>query len=210
MLKNILISVLVVLFSANLALATETIDLPKAGLTPESPFYFLDTWGEQLNLVFTFKVEKKAEKMQKFAEEKLSEAKVMVEAKKTEKLEKSLQKYQDYLEKAVDKANEAKEQGKDVDEVLANVAEATQKHLIVLAGVYEKVPEQAKDAIANAMEKSSQGQENALRAISGEKKKEAEEKVEKIKTSNQEEIPIGLPAGLKKALEKGKVEKDTN
>lgn len=206
MIKNILISILVVLFSANFALAAETIDLPKAGLTPESPFYFLDSWGEELNLAFAFKAEKKAEKMQKFAEEKLAEVRVMVEAKKIEKLEKSLQKYQDYLEKAVAKANEAKEQGKDVDEILANVAQATQKHLTVLAEVYAKVPEQAKNAIANAMEKSSQGQENALKAISSEKKKEVEEIVEKIKASNQEAIPTDLPSGLKKSLEKRKVE----
>lgn len=191
MIKNIFIIVLAVLFSVNLALATETIDLPEPGLTPESPFYFLDTWGEKLGLAFTFAAEKKAQKAKYYAEEKLAEVRAMIEEKKTEKLQKSLDKYQNYLDQAVAKAEEAKKQGKDVEELLATVAEATQKHLLVLAGVYEKVPEQAKEAIQNAMEKSSQGQKNALEAISGEKKKETEKKVKEIKEKYQlKEKPI--------------------
>lgn len=200
--RNVLIGIAAVLFSVGFALAGETINLPDGGLTPESPFYFLDTWGEKINLAFTFRAENQVQKMNKYAEEKLAEAKEMIENNNTLKLGTALQKYQDYLEKTVDTADEAKKQGKNMETVLANVAEATQKHLIVLADVYEKAPEQAKDAILNAMEKSANGQENALQAISGEGKQEVEKNIEVIKEKYQlEKTPNDLPQNVKKSIE---------
>ena len=61
-------------------------DLPKAGWTPTHPLYFLDEWIEKIDLFFTYKAEKKAEKLLRFSGEKLAEMKVIVERqqKKTE------------------------------------------------------------------------------------------------------------------------------
>lgn len=183
MIKKIVICFLTVLFSANLALATSTIDLPKAGLTPNSPFYFLDTIDEKISLFFTFDKVKKAQKAEKFSEEKLAEAKQMSDDNTTDKIDVALNKYDEYLNEAIDDANTAKDEGKNVDEVLATVSEAIQKHLVVLAEVYAKVPEQAKSAIQNAITNSSKGQENALKAISGEKKTEVQNKINDLKKS---------------------------
>jgi len=144
-----------------------------------------------------------AEKAFHYSEKKLAEAQKMAEENKTEKIGKALKKYHEYLNQSLKEAEKAKEQGKNVDEVLAIVAEATQKHLIVLEGVYEKVPEQAKDAVSSAMNESNKGQENALSAISGEKKKEVEKEVDKIKEKYQpDKIPGDLPKDLEKSIEK--------
>ena len=142
MIKNSLMAILVILFSANIVLAVEQIELPKPGLTPENPFYFLDSWAEKISLFFTFGAEKKAQKAKLFAEEKLAEAKILAEQKKTAKIPKALKKYEKYLDYAIKEAKEAKEQGNNTEEILAIVSEATQKHLMVLAEVYDKVPQE--------------------------------------------------------------------
>jgi len=48
---------------------------------------------------------------------------------------------------------------------MARVGRATSKHLEVLAEVYEKVPEQAKPAIENAMKASVKGHEKAVEVL---------------------------------------------
>lgn len=55
--------------------------LPNAGLTPESPFYFLDKFGEALREFFTFNPEGKARLQITFAAERIAEIKVVLETK---------------------------------------------------------------------------------------------------------------------------------
>lgn len=55
--------------------------LPSAGLTPESAFYFLDTFGESLREFFTFSPEGKAHLQITFAAERIAEIKVVLETK---------------------------------------------------------------------------------------------------------------------------------
>lgn len=150
--------------------------LPNPGLLPDSPFYFLKNWGERVGTFFTFGDMAKAERFADLAEIRLSEAQALVEKEKPEVSEKTLIRYQNRLSHALTKAEEAKTKGHDVDEVLTKVAEATLKHQEVLANVYEKVPEQAKEAIQRAMEASMHGHEEALRAISGQKREEVRDK----------------------------------
>ncbi len=55
--------------------------LPNAGLTPESPFYFLDKLGEALQRFFTFNPEGRARLEITFAKERIAEIKVILEDK---------------------------------------------------------------------------------------------------------------------------------
>lgn len=57
---------------------------PKAGLTPESPFYFLDKLGEALREFFTFNPEGKARLQIAFAAERVAEIKIILETKGVE------------------------------------------------------------------------------------------------------------------------------
>ncbi len=69
-------------FAGSVAFAQSSqVNLPSAGLTPGSPFYFLDRLGENLRQFFTFNPEAKAKLQIEFAGERISEIKVMVEAK---------------------------------------------------------------------------------------------------------------------------------
>jgi len=64
--------------------AHEEIVLPGAGLTPENPFYFLDRLGEFIQELFTFGAEGEARLQIKFAGERISEIKVILETKGVE------------------------------------------------------------------------------------------------------------------------------
>ena len=78
------ISTLVALFvfTSGTVFAQETqVNLPSAGLTPESSFYFLDRLGENLRQFFTFNPEAKAKLQIEFAGERIAEIKVIVKEK---------------------------------------------------------------------------------------------------------------------------------
>lgn len=69
------------LFAPSLVLAQNQAVLPNAGFTPESPFYFLDKFGETLREFFTFNPEGKARLQIIFAAERIAEIKVILETK---------------------------------------------------------------------------------------------------------------------------------
>ena len=76
-----------------------------AGITPDSPLYFLNTALARLGLALTFDKAAKAEKGLKIAQERLLEVQAMTEAGKPEKAEKAEREY----EKALDAATKAAE-----------------------------------------------------------------------------------------------------
>ncbi|QVK21614.1 hypothetical protein KHQ82_04635 [Mycoplasmatota bacterium] len=73
-----------------------------AGMTPDSPFYFLDKLIEDLDLALTFDEVSKTEKFIAYAKERLAEAEEMNEEEKQEFIEELLLEYTDGLEKASD------------------------------------------------------------------------------------------------------------
>ncbi|GAI47624.1 unnamed protein product, partial [marine sediment metagenome] len=109
-----------------------------------------------------------AERYATLAAERLAEAQAVVEKGEPELAEKTLARYENQLEKSIARAEKAMAKGKSTEkvmEVLARVGQATSKHLEVLAEVYEKVPEQARPAIENAMKASVKGHEKAVEVL---------------------------------------------
>lgn len=71
-----------VVLSGGVALAqSPKVTLPSPGLTPDSTFYFLDRWGENLQQFFTFNQEAKARLQLEFAAERIAEIKAMLDKK---------------------------------------------------------------------------------------------------------------------------------
>ena len=189
--KILMVSVLTMFLLVGVARA-QTNDLPKPGMLPDNPLYFLKSWKEGIGTFFTFGDLKKAERFLNLSEKRLAEAEVLTDKGKSEMVERAVEHYQERLNLALTKVEEVKAKGLDADEVLAKVSEATLKHQAVLAEVYEKVPEQAKLAIQQAMEAGMRGHEEAIKAVSGQKQEEmrqeskqkkqkAEQKLEEIK-----------------------------
>ncbi|MBA7493660.1 hypothetical protein ES702_04221 [subsurface metagenome] len=92
----LLTALLFLIFSFGAEVLAQGVELSDPGLTPDSPFYFLDTLGEKIGMFFTFGAEKKAEKAMQYAEEKLAEAMAMAEKNQTEALEKANKNYQEF------------------------------------------------------------------------------------------------------------------
>ena len=164
-------SIFLLTFLGTGILAQET-KLSDPGLTPDSPFYFLETIAEEIVTFFTFGNLKKAERHTALAAERVVEAEAMVKKEKPKLVERTLKRYEDQLEKALFRAEKAGTEGKNIEEVTKTIVEDTYKHLIVLNEVLEKVPEEAKPAIERAMTVSSEGNKTALEVLKkvGEKK----------------------------------------
>ena len=157
--------------SGGVILAQNNDQLPDPGLTPDSPFYFLKMWRERIVMFFTFSPQSKVERALSYSQEKMAEFKLMAQEGKIKATEKARREYENYLNKANRNIEKLKARGKNVEELVTKVSEATFKHKGVLQKVYEKVPDKAKEAILKAMEASMKGHERALEAISGVKKK---------------------------------------
>lgn len=110
------------LFTSSTAFAqSPQTTLPSAGLTPESAFYFLDTFGESLREFFTFNPEGKARLHVTFAAERIAEIKVILETKGAEArgLEEAKSRLQAHLATVSTILDDEKTKGKDVS-VLAS------------------------------------------------------------------------------------------
>ncbi len=139
-------------------------ELPDPGITPDSPFYFFDTLGKNIGMFFAFGPEAKARKALQYAEERLAEAQVMAVKNRVREMTRAANDYDGFMAMVNQRSEEARRQGAS-DNITERVALATSKHLSVLDSIKDKVPEQAKAAIARARTASMNGQKNALRAL---------------------------------------------
>jgi hypothetical protein len=150
-----------------IAFAQATSTLPDPGTTPDSPFYFLKTWREQIQLFFTFNAEQKAQQYIHLSEVRLAEYKKMIEQGKTDIAQKVLDKYQEQLDRATEKAKELKDKGKDIKDITSKIEESVAKHSEVLKENLDKVPEAVKRGIENAIENSKKGIEQMRERLVG-------------------------------------------
>jgi len=155
------------LFSGGAAYAQDE-GLPDPGLTPDSPFYFLDGLGKNIGMFFTFGNEAKARKALQYAEERLAEARAMADKDRVKETERAASEYDKFISQVQKRLEEAGKSGASdnvSDNISERVALATARHLAVLDSVKDRVPEKARDAIARAIEASKNGQVDALKAL---------------------------------------------
>lgn len=163
--KKILSLLVSLLVLATPVFAAEEAEFVDPGVTPNSPVYGLDRALERIQLAITFKEEEKAKLKFKFAEERLAEAEVMAEEGEEELAEELMEDYEEGLNETNEEIERAVARGQNVTDLVEHVSTRTSKHLEVLQRVYEKVPEQARAAIAHAMEVSVRKQVGVLAHI---------------------------------------------
>jgi hypothetical protein len=180
-----LISILLILSFCILVLPSkilaqeETVSTVKAGLTTESPFYFLDRWIETIELFFTPK-EKKPEKMLEFAEERLAEIEEVADIVTPEELEVLGEQYQKELDEI------EKEEGVS-EEVKVKVREAREKHIQVLERVKESAPEQAQPQLEQVVENAREKIENQGEPGEPNQRDQDEDVVEEVEEKSEED-----------------------
>lgn len=171
----LLASLLFLLLSLGIGVLAQETEFPDPGLTPDSPFYFLEIISEDIVTFFNFGDLKKAARYAALASERAAEAQAVVEKGKPEFVERVLKRYEMQLNKSLARAERAMAKGKSIKKVSETVAEGTGKHLVIIEGILEKVSEKAKEAVTKAKEVSMTGQKNALRALAGENPERATE-----------------------------------
>ncbi len=165
----------ITLLFGDIAYAQIEEELPSPGITPDSPFYFVDIWGKKVGLFFAFGTEAKTKKALEYAEERLAEAQVMAAKNKSKAVKVAASSYEEYMAIIRERARvtERVRERDASDNISAVVALATSKHLLVLDGLDDIVPEQAKEAIAQAKGASINGMGNALRLLARENARRA-------------------------------------
>lgn len=137
---TLIMALMFMLIPGAFAVETQEVD---AGLTPDSPFYFMDRFGESLSIAFTFNDEGKAQKHLEFAQERLEEMKV---TEKTDKIEDLQENFAKNLQKSEEKTKSG-----DFTEKIEQVRARNQE---VLNELKDKLPEEAQKGIENAIANS--------------------------------------------------------
>ncbi len=146
---------------------------------PGSPFYFLKIAGERIGLFFTFNKAAKVQKLEDIAERRLAEAEALAE-KDPDRVKDAVERYEARMNDAVSLAEENKD-SEAVKNALTALTTNTLKHQEILAALEEKVPEQARDAIVNAQDKSAENIAGVIERMEGaEAAEEYRDEVERV------------------------------
>ena len=137
------------------------------GILPDSPFYFAKGWERAIRSFFTFNTQEKAKLALRFANEDTLAIQELCDQGECQIAEKHCEKFQEQFQRAIQWMEEARQEGKDVEELIEKMEENHLRQQQVLAGVLEKAPEQAQEGILNAIANSSVGLENAIERVQG-------------------------------------------
>lgn len=116
--------------------------LPKPGMTPASPFFFLERFFEKVGTFFTFGEKVKNERLLTLAEERLAEAKALAEEGNAAAAD-ALGFYGEQL------SDLAQRGGKDVERA-TKLAEATERHYAVLEDIRKRALTFARSSVEEA------------------------------------------------------------
>jgi hypothetical protein len=138
--------------------------LPDPGITPDSPFYFVDIIGKHIDMFFTFGADVKAMKALDFAEERLAEARAMAAKNRLREMERAAGDYDKYMNMCSERMREVNQQS--VSEIISErIALSAGRHLDILDSVIDETPEADVETLRRARLTSQDGQVNALRLL---------------------------------------------
>ncbi|MFA6512021.1 MAG: DUF5667 domain-containing protein [Patescibacteria group bacterium] len=162
----------------------ESADLGDAGLTPSSPFYLLDSWGEGIQGLFIRDPEQRALFDLERANERLVELQKICDSEKaaetckrwterlTHRFEKHMERAQGQLERfaeqkgialrdeiadAADTALDEATTNQGVDALVDTLSSHAVRHQETLQQLYEQVPEEQKEYVVSTMEGAADG-----------------------------------------------------
>ncbi|MGD2163164.1 MAG: DUF5667 domain-containing protein [Anaerolineales bacterium] len=135
-----------------------------AASLPGDALYGVKLAREQLALTLSLTEEGDQDLLAEFAEERLEEAEALIEENRLEDLPTALQGFEHRMDEleGLTNENEDFEPGS-----LEHLQSRLENHIQVLQGVLDNAPEQAREALQNALEKSSHARE-VLESVHGE------------------------------------------
>lgn len=141
--------------------------LPYPGILPDHILYPVKMLRDRIMDFLIKEPIKKTEFLILMADKRLGAGKTLVDYGKTNLGETTLSKGEKYLERAIGKAEEARQQGKEVSGLLDKLEKSVKKHLEVLEEVLEKAPESAKPGLTNALKNAQKGYQRVLELKGG-------------------------------------------
>lgn len=148
---------------------------------------------EAVELARTSDPLKKASLHTRYAEKRVADIQTMLSKGKPEFVETMVKDYEGAIDGAMNEIYKAKAQGSNVSGALKVVERSTKKHTEALTSLLVKVPEQAKPAIAHAIEASKRGRNRATDVLN---------------RIQRGELPIGKPESVGRPEVVGKPEED--
>ncbi len=127
-------------------------------IPPTSGLYFLQVLGENVKLFFTFSKDEKVDYLLTLTQRRVDEFSVNPSAQVGDRYTQHFQELESLSSQASDK-----------NTVAQRIEDASLRQQTVLAEVYVKVPDTAKNAILNAQENSSKHVANTIQAVEGQK-----------------------------------------
>ena len=208
---NVKVIVLLALVLTMAPVHAQEADLPDPGVKPGSILYGLDRAIERIELALARGHAQKADVHLKHAQERLAEVKALVGENKTEDVGETLDDYQEEMEEATNEIKEAQGIGQNVSVIVKEINQSIDKHVAVLQLVLDKVPEQAKEAIQQNIDRAIENNERhrAKIAARDERKQgfeignKSEDGLNQTKGKSEE---VGKPEDVGQTNETGKPE----
>ena len=163
-------------------------ELPDPGITPDSPFYRLDTFFDRFR------------SSEVVAGKRVAEIRAMAEENKTEAMERAVEGYERAMERRERDGNRSEGAAEEVARQASN-------HLAVLAEVRERIPEEAHEGIDRAINNSARGRGRAIEALNRTNPERAhsvaQNTLEEVRANTPEEAQEGLEKALDAVSERG-------
>jgi hypothetical protein len=151
--------ILIIPTSVFAADTSEVGSLPDPGMTPDSPFYFMDKWSKHIAMAFTFGAENKAQRSLQYADERMAEFEAMISQDKIQEASEAGDQYQYFLNTAIQNMEQAGERGINAAERLALMAE---NHLEISNRMSDNATQQGQAIMNQNREQARICQEQAL------------------------------------------------
>ncbi len=135
------------------------------GILPDHFFYSLKMIRDRLRLWLTIDPLKKAELFLLYADKRLGAGKVLIEGNKIDLGVSTLTKGEKYLEQANTQIKMAKDKGKNTEEILGKINQASLKHEEILLGLKVKVGQDFQSIVEQALSYTKQVQENVQQSL---------------------------------------------
>jgi len=143
--------------------------------------------GKNHPFFFALSAQEKTEVALRFANEDALAVKKLCDKGEYQLGENHCGKFQEQFRRAIRWMERAREEGKDIEALIEKLKENHLRQQRVLAGVLEKMPQQAKGGLLNAIENSCFGLENAIERIQGKQKMEQFQEELNLQIMNMDE-----------------------
>ncbi|MBC2721904.1 MAG: hypothetical protein HGJ97_04375, partial [Desulfosporosinus sp.] len=180
------------------------------GTLPDSPFYWLTTLIEKLQVVLTFDPVKKTELLEEQALERIAEAGALIEKGDTEEAEGALKAYTAKVAEAEAFVDQLTQTDSEIKQKLETALSTTQANNVqTLGGLLDKLPPQAAQRVAvnivRSMEKSIAKMDKKEQQRVAKELKRATEDLEESELTEEEVVAL---ENLDQVLEDGQLEEE--